>query len=85
MVCASVLRFQEAVVTTCGHGAGKIDAWHMRIGADKPAKAIQAQPVLVVDGRIFDSDIDLAIIWKAIRLDFLQACGYRIVFGLFDN
>ena len=73
-------------VGTAGNdGSRKIDSRDMRIIAHQPAKAVQAQAVLVVDRRIFDRDIDLAIIGELRRFDLMDACGYGIVICLIDN
>jgi len=55
---------REVRITAGRHLAGEINARDMRIVADKPAKAIEAQPVLIVDVGIFHRDIDIAILGK---------------------
>ncbi len=54
----------EIGVTAGDHLAGEINARNMRVIANKTAKAIETQPVLVVDVGIFHRDIDVAIIGK---------------------
>ena len=76
---------RKAVAAAGRDGACKINPGHMRIGANQTAKAVQAQPVLEIDVRIFDRDIDVAIIGKARCVNFLDAGGDRFVLGLIDN